>query len=122
MILLTILVVMVAVSYVNLRDLLAAIKAQLEHQHRDIIKIMATQAELAADLRNVTAQLVKVGGETKALQASIDALHTRITELEAIVAQGGTVTQELVDAVAAVKAAAQAADDNVPDVTPPTTP
>lgn len=83
-------------------------------------KIMATQAELTADLKSVTAQLKKLDGDTKALQTSVDTANAKIVELEALVAAGGTIGQELIDAVAEVKAAVQVVDDNVPEVpTPP---
>jgi hypothetical protein len=83
-------------------------------------KLMATQAELVADLKAVLAQQQKTSGEITALQGSVDTLKAKIVELEAIIAAGGTVSQELVDAVAAVKAQAQTVDDQIPDVpTPP---
>ena len=81
-------------------------------------KIMATQAELVADLKAVNAQQVKTLGEIETLQKSSDALSAKIVELEAVIAAGGTVTQELIDAVAAVKAQAQIVDDQIPDVVP----
>lgn len=81
-------------------------------------KIMATQAELAADLRAVRAQQEKTATEIAALQEAQNVAINKITELEALVAAGGTVTQELVDAVAAVKAQAQVVDDLIPDAPP----
>ena len=79
---------------------------------------MATQAELVADLKAVNAQQVKTLGEIQTLQKSSDALAAKIVELEAVIAQGGVVTQTLIDAVAAVKAQAQIVDDQIPDVVP----
>lgn len=73
---------------------------------------MATQAELAADLRTVTAQIRKIGTETSAtLQKVID--------LEAIIAAGAPVSEEVLTALAELKAQAQAADDLTPDAAPP---
>lgn len=85
-------------------------------------KIMATQAELVADLKTVVAQLQKLDGDTRVLQQSVDAANAKIAELEAIIAQGGTIGQELIDAVAEVKAAVQVVDDNVPEVPAPPVP
>lgn len=76
--------------------------------------LMATQAELAADIRAVTVQLAKSAEETKELQASVNVLKDRITELEESL--GDNVSQEVLDAVTALKAQAQIVDDNIPDV------
>lgn len=76
-------------------------------------RIMATQAELAADLRAVTAQIRKIGTETAAtLQKVID--------LEAVIAAGAPVSEEVLTALAELKTQAQATDDLIPDVPPPT--
>lgn len=77
--------------------------------------IMQTQKELTADLKDVLAQQKKTSTEIAGVQTAMDALKVRIVELEAVVAQGGPVDQELVDAVAAVKAQAQTTDDQIPD-------
>lgn len=85
--------------------------------------IMATQAELATDLRIVLAQQKKTAGEIAALQLASVILKTKVAELEAALLSGSS--QELADAVAAVKAQAQAIDDQIPDVAvsePPTDP
>lgn len=82
-------------------------------------RIMASQAELTADLKAVLVQQQKTSGEIATLQASVDAQTVKIAELEALVAAGGTISQELIDAVAAVKAQAQIIDDQIPDVVPP---
>lgn len=79
--------------------------------HRKVNFIMATQTELAAELRNVTTQIAKIGVETgKTLQKVID--------LEAALAAGGTTTPEVDAALADLKAQAQLTDDLVPDTTP----
>lgn len=81
---------------------------------------MSTQAEQAQVLRNVLAQQQKTQAEIGTLQGSVDTLNQKITDLEAQVASGGDASQELIDAVAAVKAQAQIVDDQIPDVqTPP---
>lgn len=83
-------------------------------------KIMATQAELAADLRAVRTQQEKTAAEIAEVQAAQTVSLDKIKELEVLVASGGTVTQELIDAVDSVKTQAQVVDDLIPDVpTPP---
>jgi chromosome segregation ATPase len=109
-----------------LRQLLAAVnqdtknKAVLQRIAEMESKIMATSAELAADLKLVLAQQQKTAGEIASVQTSVDALKAQIVDLEGQISVGGTVSQELVDAVAAVKAQAQVVDDLIPDLpTPP---
>ena len=82
-------------------------------------RIMATQAQLAADLKAVLEQQKKTSGEITALQGSVDTLNAKIVELEAVIAAGGDATQELTDAVDAVKAQAQVVDDQIPDLPEP---
>ena len=86
-------------------------------------RIMASQTELAAQLRDVLAQQKKTSTEITAVQSSVDTLNAKIVELEAVIAAGGEASQELTDAVAAVKAQAQVVDDQIPDLppAPPTT-
>lgn len=75
-------------------------------------RLMATQAQLADDLKAVTAQVAKIGVETgKTLQKVID--------LEAIIAAGGNTTPEVDAALAALKTQAQATDDMIPDESTP---
>lgn len=84
-------------------------------------RIMATQAELSADLRAVRAQQEKTAQEIADLQTAQNVAIAKIVELEEVIAAGVTPSQELVDAVAAVKTQAQIVDDLIPDVgTPPT--
>lgn len=88
---------------------------------------MATQAQLAADLRDVLAQQQKTSGEIKqqtediqTLQASTDTLKQRVAELEAVIIAGGEASAELTDAVARVKIQSQVIDDQIPDpISPP---
>lgn len=81
---------------------------------------MATQATLAADLQAVLAQQQKTATEIASVQASVTTLNAKIVELEAVIADGAAPTQELTDAVAAVKAQAQVVDSLIPDL--PVTP
>jgi hypothetical protein len=70
--------------------------------------IMATQAEVAADLRAVTARVAKIGTEVGATLA-------KVVELEALLAAGGPVTDEVLTALAELKVQAQATDDLIVD-------
>lgn len=81
--------------------------------------IMASNAELVAELKSVAGGQRKTIDEIKALQAASDVLKTTITDLEAVVAAGGGPSQELTDAVAEVKAQQLVVDDLIPDVPPP---
>lgn len=84
-------------------------------------RIMATQAELSADLRAVRAKQEKTAQEIADLQTAQNVAIQKIVQLEEVIAAGTAPSQELVDAVAAVKAQAQIVDDLIPDVgTPPT--
>ena len=71
-------------------------------------KIMATQADAAAQLKAVKEKLDKVAVEENGLQ-------TRIAELIATINAGGSVTPELQAAIDAVVAQAQVLDDITPD-------
>jgi Xaa-Pro aminopeptidase len=114
--------------------LLASEIHELRHDRSHVIldrltqmenKIMATQAELTADLKLVKAQQVKTAEEIAAVQAAQNLSLQKITDLEAVIAAGVTPSQELVDAVAEVKAQAQIVDELIPDlpvVIPPTEP
>jgi len=80
--------------------------------HLKVSKLMATQAELATELRAVNVSLEKIGGETATLLQ-------KIADLEAAVVAGGTTTPEVDAALAAVKAQATRVDDMVPDAPQP---
>lgn len=69
---------------------------------------MATQAELAQSLRDVTAQNEKARAE----------ILQKIADLEAALAAAGGTTAEVDEAVAALKASVQVDDDIVPDPVP----
>lgn len=82
----------------------------LNHLSRKVDRIMATQAQIAAELTTLKDQLVKVGNETTTL-------IQKVADLEAAIANG-PVTPELQAAFDAVKAQVQAVDDLVPDAAP----
>lgn len=67
--------------------------------------IMATQAELAQQLRDITAQNEKARAE----------ILTKIADLETALANAGATTPEVDEAVAALKASVQTDDDLNPD-------
>jgi hypothetical protein len=67
--------------------------------------IMATQAELAQQLRDITAQNEKSRTEILA----------KIADLETALANAGNTSPEVDEAVAALKASVQTDDDIVPD-------
>lgn len=111
-------------------------KSRLERKKRNDLKklmhkIMANQQDIVAQLKAAKAKqdstlavLVRVGEET-------DFLQTKIVELQAIIDQGGTIGQDLIDAAKAVAdgadavaAAADADDAKVPNkpTEPPTEP
>lgn len=87
------------------RDVLGRIEQKLE-------KIMATQTEAAIQVNALTAKINKIGSETaNTLQ--------KVKDLEAIIVAGGEVTPELQAALDAAVAAAQVADDLIPDAQVP---
>lgn len=67
--------------------------------------IMTTQAELATQIEELTAQNEKARAEVLA----------KIAELQAALDAAGTVDQAVLDAFGALKASVQADDDIVPD-------
>jgi uncharacterized protein YlxW (UPF0749 family) len=72
-------------------------------------KTMATQAELAQQLRDILAQNEKARTE----------ILKRIADLEAALENAGSTTPEVDDALAALKASVQTDDDLNPDAEPP---
>lgn len=84
--------------------LLIAIKNNLK-----LNKIMATQAELAQQLRDIKAQNEKSRTEILA----------KIAALEEALANAGSTTPEVDEALAELKASVQTDDDIVPDAEPP---
>lgn len=89
--------------------------------------IMATQAELAAQLRQLATDLTDANTELTKVSGETTTLLKKIDELNAIIAGMGTdASQELVDAVNAVttqagvvQAGVKAVDDLVPDAPTP---
>lgn len=79
------------------------------NNHFKLKMIMATQAELAQQLRDITAQNEKARQE----------ILQKIAELEAALENAGGTTPEVDEAVAALKASVQTDDDLHPDAEPP---
>lgn len=90
------------------RTLLRQLRTLLLLNYSETKLIMATQAELAADLAAVTAAVAKIGAETSTTL-------TRVEELEAALAAAGGTTAEVDAAVQALKTQVQAVDDLIPD-------
>ena len=80
-------------------------EAVLKQINKKLLKIMASQEEVAAQLTALTAQLEKVKAE---IQANLDALAQAI-------ADQGNATPEVEAALAALTASVQSADDLNPD-------
>lgn len=79
-------------------------------------KIMATQKELAEILNGqVVPQMKKVNLEIVDVQATVTSSLEKIAALEKVIADEGEASQALTDAVAAVRAEVQLADDKIPD-------
>lgn len=74
-----------------------------------------SQAQLAADIRAVTAKVDKIGTETQGLKETI-------ARLEEAIANSDGVSQEVKDAMAELQTRAQAVDDAVQDAQPPVDP
>lgn len=85
---------------------------KLEHLIQTLLiqgdKLMATQAELAAELRTVKASVEKIGTETRTL-------ITRVETLTAAVEAGGNVSPEVRAAMDELKAQVEVVDALVPD-------
>lgn len=76
---------------------------------------MPTQAELAVELRAIRLQQEKSAVEIKTQNNLILTQKARIEELEDSQNDGGEATQELVEAVAAVKVQSKTLDDLIDD-------
>jgi ABC-type transporter Mla subunit MlaD len=92
-----------------IRWLLASVLDSLNSLER---AIAMNQTELLEHLNTLNAAVGKVGEETTALIAEVQALKDAI-------AAGGTVSPEVEAALAAVEARVKAVDDLVPDAVPP---
>jgi hypothetical protein len=88
-----------------------ATKHDLKHIEKKLDQIMATQAEIVAQLATVKSTLDKVATEETALM-------DKIAELQAIIAATPDATPELVAAVQAVADQAGVLDALVPDAPP----
>ncbi len=73
---------------------------------------MATDAELAQGLADLTTQVAKIGTETQTL-------ITKVADLEAALAASGTVDPAVQAAFDALKAQVTTVDDMVPDAPAP---
>ena len=93
------------------RQSYASLFYQVYLLERTVIKIMATQAELASQVTALTNQVAKVGTEIATLQQ-------RIADLEVIISTA-PVSTELQAAFDALKAQVQVVDDANPDAPPP---
>lgn len=89
-------------------DTIVGLFHQLQQQG---LKVMATLEEHAAELKKVTEQFAKVGTE-------VSATLQKVKDLEAAVKAAGNTTPAVDEAMAALKAQAQATDDLIPDVPP----
>jgi len=92
----------------NLGELRASIESAIT---RATDKIMASQAELAAEVKTIKDQNKKSQAEVR---AALDTLLEKITALEAVIASGEA-TPELTAAVAELKTESQTLDDLIPD-------
>lgn len=93
-------------------DLLHNVFTLIKSIHSKIIQIMATQAELAQAVNQISTQVGKIKDETSGLQQ-------KITDLENAVGNQDNVSPELQAAVDALKAQVQVVDDLVADVPAP---
>lgn len=75
-----------------------------------IEKMAKTNAEILAELAEISATVTKIGAEST---VSL----TKITELQAAVDAAGGVPQEVQDAIDSLKTQLQGVDDLVPDTT-----
>ena len=78
---------------------------------------MDTQAQAAATLRSVAERDQKILGEIATLQETVNTLTAKVQELQGTLAQGGTITQELQDAINEVVDLTARVDDQIPDLT-----
>lgn len=82
----------------------------IERQNRRLDKIMATQQEIIAQMEAQSAEIQKIGSETRTLIEKIQALIDQINQ--------GEVTPELAAACQAVTDQLQIVDELVPDAPP----
>jgi uncharacterized phage infection (PIP) family protein YhgE len=86
--------------------------AEVQNINRKLNQIMATQAEAAAQLQGISAELTKVAAETQTLLDNVKALQDAATA-------AGNVSPELQAAIDQVAAQAKTVDDLVPDAPAP---
>jgi hypothetical protein len=88
-------------------------------------EIVKTSSQLVADLHAVLERQHKTAVEIAIVQDSVNRLTAKVAELQAIVGKGGfdsMITQELIDAVEAVKSQAETIDEQIPDLVEPIDP
>lgn len=76
--------------------------------HRKVSFIMATQPELVSSINALTANVAKIGTETRTLLQ-------RITDLEQAIVNGAPVSPEVLEALAALQTQVGVVDALVPD-------
>lgn len=87
---------------------------RLHRINRKVYHIMATQSDAAAQLKTISSELGKIGAETQTL---LD----KVATLQAAADAAGNVTPELQAAIDDVAAQAKVVDDKVPDAPVSTT-
>lgn len=85
---------------------------ELKSINQKLITMAKTQAELAAEMNQISAQLTKVAGESK---QTLD----KVKELEEALNSQENVSPELQSAFDNLKAQVLVVDDLIPDVQPP---
>jgi hypothetical protein len=80
--------------------------------------VMATREEVIATLQRAATKQEKTIAEIGTLQGTVTELKAEIVTLKDLIAQGGEITQDLVDAANRVEILAGQADEQIPDVEP----
>lgn len=79
--------------------------------HRKVSRIMATQPELVTSINALTANVAKIGNETRELL-------TRIAALEQAIGEGAPVSPAVLEALSALQEQVSVVDSLVPDAAP----
>lgn len=85
--------------------------SKLNELDNQLKEIMANQTDMAAEMATITAQIAKIGEESKATLQ-------KVTDLEAALANQGGVTPALQTAFDALKAQVTVVDNLIPDAPP----
>ncbi len=103
--------------YAELRRFASRFLPATKHDVEKILeKLNMNQQEALAALTAIKAQIAKVAKEQS---DRFDALTKTIADLNAVIAGGGDVKPEVVQALADVQTALQALDDTIPDAPVP---